>query len=90
MPFLLHIPVVQAPGKVVGLVFPLVQVGAVRRAQRLGFQVRGDYGLGVYNSQALKELKRLGLLAARRGLLALPGQLLQRPAAQVVEGGQGQ
>ena len=38
--------------------------GAVRRAQRLGFQVRGDYGLGVYNSQALKELKRLGLLSA--------------------------
>ena len=38
--------------------------GTVRRAQRLGFQVRGDYGLGVYNSQSLKELKRLGLLSA--------------------------
>jgi len=38
--------------------------GAVRRAARLGFQVRGDYGLGAYNSQTLKELKRLGLLSA--------------------------
>ncbi|MCI8304582.1 MAG: U32 family peptidase, partial [Lawsonibacter sp.] len=38
--------------------------GAVRRAARLGFQVRGDYGLGVYNSQTMKELKRLGLLSA--------------------------
>ena len=38
--------------------------GAVRRAARLGFQVRGDYGLGTYNSQTLKELKRLGLLSA--------------------------
>ena len=38
--------------------------GAVRRAQQLGFQVRGDYGLGVYNSQAMKELKRLGLVGA--------------------------
>ena len=38
--------------------------GAVRRAQRMDFQVRGDYGLGVYNSQAMKELRRLGLLSA--------------------------
>ena len=38
--------------------------GAVRRAQRLGFTVRGDYGLGVYNSQTMKELKRLGLISA--------------------------
>ena len=38
--------------------------GAVRRAQQLGFQVRGDYGLGVYNSQTMKELKRLGLISA--------------------------
>ena len=38
--------------------------GAVRRAERLGFQVRGDYGLGVYNSQSMKELKRLGLRSA--------------------------
>jgi len=37
---------------------------AVRRAQQLGFQVRGDYGLGAYNSQTMKELKRLGLLGA--------------------------
>lgn len=38
--------------------------GAVRRAGQLGFQVRGDYGLGVYNSQTMKELKRLKLLSA--------------------------
>ena len=38
--------------------------GVVRRAQQLGFQVRGDYGLGVYNSQTMKELKRLGLVGA--------------------------
>jgi len=38
--------------------------GGVRRAQLLGFRVRGDYGLGVYNSQTMKELKRLGLTGA--------------------------
>ena len=38
--------------------------GMVRRAQQLGFSVRGDYGLGVYNSQTMKELKRLGLVGA--------------------------
>ena len=36
----------------------------VRRARELGFQVRGDFGLGVYNSQTLKELKKLGLVSA--------------------------
>ena len=38
--------------------------GMVRRAMQLGFSVRGDYGLGVYNSQTMKELKRLGLVGA--------------------------
>ena len=38
--------------------------GGVRRAAQLGFEVRGDYGLGVYNSQSMKELKRLGLISA--------------------------
>ena len=38
--------------------------GAVRRAQQMGFAVRGDYGLGVYNSQTMKELRRLGFLSA--------------------------
>ena len=38
--------------------------GGVRRAGQLGFSVRGDYGLGVYNSQTLKELRRLGLISA--------------------------
>ncbi len=38
--------------------------GAVRRARQMGFQVRGDYGLGAYNSQTMKELRRLELLSA--------------------------
>ena len=38
--------------------------GMVRRAWQLGFSVRGDYGLGVYNSQTMKEIKRLGLIGA--------------------------
>ena len=37
-------------------------LGVARRAMRLGFRVRGDYGLGVYNSQTIKELKRLGFV----------------------------
>lgn len=36
----------------------------VRRAVELGFFTRGDFGLGVYNSQTLKELKKLGLKSA--------------------------
>ena len=36
----------------------------VRRAVELGFLTRGDFGLGVYNSQTLKELKKLGLRSA--------------------------
>ena len=39
-------------------------LGSIRRAAQLGFRVRGDFGLGVYNSQTLKELKRLGLISA--------------------------
>lgn len=39
-------------------------LGAARRAMQLGYRVRGDYGLGVYNSQTMKELKRLGFLSA--------------------------
>lgn len=38
--------------------------GAARRAVNLGFVLRGDYGLGVYNSQTMKELKRLGFSSA--------------------------
>ena len=39
-------------------------LGPARQAQGLGFALRADYGLGVYNSQTLKELKRLGFLSA--------------------------
>ena len=36
----------------------------VRRARELGFQVRSVFGIGVYNSQTLKELKKLGVEGA--------------------------
>lgn len=39
-------------------------LAGVQLAQRLGFQCRGDFGLGVYNAQTVKELKRLGLKSA--------------------------
>jgi len=39
-------------------------LGPARQAQGLGFALRADYGLGVYNSQTLKELKRLGFVSA--------------------------
>ena len=35
-------------------------LGVAEQAMEQGFTVWGDYGLGVYNSQSLKELKRLG------------------------------
>ena len=38
--------------------------GHLALAARLDFQVRGDYGLGVTNTQTLKELKRMGLKSA--------------------------
>ena len=37
-------------------------LGVAKRAMHLGFRVRGDYGLGVYNSQTIKDLKRLGFV----------------------------
>ena len=39
-------------------------LGVAQQATELGFTVWGDYGLGVYNSQSLKELKRLGFAGA--------------------------
>ena len=39
-------------------------LGLLAPAARLGFTLRGDFGLEVYNAQALKELKRLGLASA--------------------------
>ncbi len=38
--------------------------GAIRLAQQMGFALRADYGLGVFNSQTQKELKRLGFISA--------------------------
>ena len=39
-------------------------LGVARRAMGLGFRVRADFGIGVYNSQSLKELKRMGFVSA--------------------------
>ncbi len=36
-------------------------LGMVRHALDRGMEVRGDYGLGVYNSQTIKELRHMGL-----------------------------
>ena len=38
--------------------------GLLAPARKLGYTLRGDYGLPVFNAQALKELKRLGLQSA--------------------------
>lgn len=39
-------------------------IGQIRTAQNEGFEVRGDFGLNVFNSQALKTLKNLELESA--------------------------
>jgi putative protease len=39
-------------------------IGMIQFAKSMGFAVRGDFGLNVYNSQTLKVLKDLGLLSA--------------------------
>ena len=39
-------------------------LGMLSCVKELGFTLRGDFGLEVYNSQALKQLKRLGLRSA--------------------------
>ena len=39
-------------------------LGLLRLAQEFSFIIRGDYGLNLYNSQALKEVKRMGLRSA--------------------------
>ena len=36
---------------------------SARRAAQMGLEVRGDFGIGVYNSQTIKELKRMGLIS---------------------------
>ena len=38
--------------------------GAIELARQMGFALRSDFGLGVFNSQTLKELKRLGFISA--------------------------
>ncbi|MDD5937619.1 MAG: DUF3656 domain-containing protein [Clostridiales bacterium] len=39
-------------------------LGMAEAARKLGFTLRADYGLPVFNSQALKELKRMGFVSA--------------------------
>ena len=50
-------------------------LGLVRPARDAGMNLRGDYGLGVYNSQTLKELKRLGFFSATASFEARLGQI---------------
>ena len=42
----------------------LGNLGMFPIARELGFTLRGDFGLEIYNAQALKEYKRLGLQSA--------------------------
>ncbi|MBP3520867.1 MAG: U32 family peptidase, partial [Oscillospiraceae bacterium] len=39
-------------------------LGHARAARELGFTLRGDFGIPVFNAQSLKELKRLGFTSA--------------------------
>ncbi len=39
-------------------------LGVARRARELGFRIRADFGIGVFNSQTLKELRRRGFSSA--------------------------
>lgn len=39
-------------------------LGLMDAAMQLGFALRGDFGLGAFNSQSVKELKRLGFASA--------------------------
>ena len=39
-------------------------LGLLDLPEELGFTLRGDFGLELYNSQALKEVKRMGLASA--------------------------
>lgn len=56
-----HLDAVRAMGVTDALVGTL---GLVRPARDAGMNVRADFGIGVYNSQTLKELKRLGFRSA--------------------------
>lgn len=52
-------------GKELGGVSLAVQnIGQVRLAERLGLKARGDFGLNVFNSRSLEQLKRWGLESA--------------------------
>ena len=50
-------------------------LGLVRPARDAGMHIRGDFGLGVYNSQTLKEMKRLGFRSATASFEARLGQI---------------
>jgi len=52
-------------GKALGCASLAVQnIGQVRLAERLGLKARGDFGLNVFNSRSLEQLKRWGLESA--------------------------
>ena len=50
-------------------------LGLIRPVRDAGMNLRGDFGLGVYNSQTLKELKRLGFRSATASFEARLSQI---------------
>lgn len=50
-------------------------LGQIRLAKALGFRVRGDFGLNVFNSQALRTLKALELESATLSFELMLGQI---------------
>ena len=39
-------------------------LGVAHQAKNLGFQIRADYGVGVFNSETMDELERMGFISA--------------------------
>lgn len=60
-------------------------LGLIRPARDAGMNLRGDFGLGVYNSQTLKELKRLGFRSATASFEARLPQIRDLAKALDVE-----
>ena len=58
-------------------------LGLVRPARDAGMNIRGDFGLGVYNSQTMKELRRMGFRSATASFEARLSQI--RDLAKAVD-----
>ena len=60
-------------------------LGLAAMAHDMGFDLRGDFGLPVFNAQALKELKRLGFLSATASFELKLAQIRDLSKAMPVE-----